>query len=95
MTTPAPERARICWEFAKDTVPPAFTVTRELDASALPPERMRLPALTMVAPVKVLTPASVKTPVVDFVRPAPPAKVPVTNPLWAKIVPEVTEKLPF
>ena len=52
------------------------SVTAEVSAMAVPPATCTVPALIVVAPVKVFAPDKVKMPVPAFVRPPVPLMMP-------------------
>ena len=76
------------------------SVTADVSAMAAPPESCRVPALIVVAPVKVLAPDRVKMPVPCFVNPPVPLMIPekivlVASPVVRMADPMVTLPAPL
>ena len=84
-----PDRAKVLMVSAvlTDRVAPEATLTAAVSASALPPESARVPAETVVAPVKVLVPESVVVPVPLCVKADPvPARMAETVPVLGEVL---------
>ncbi|BCD84059.1 hypothetical protein PSm6_04660 [Pseudomonas solani] len=90
VTEPAPERLPSASLPARARVAPAATDTLVLEASASPPLTVRVPALMVVAPLKVLPePERVRLPAPALVRAPLPAMtllmVAVSPAPWVKV----------
>jgi hypothetical protein len=85
-TEPSPAKVPTSSPALKFRAAPVFTVSATPFASALPPTKVRLPALTVVVPLKVFTPAKVNSAVPDFTNPPFPPNDPVNVAALASVI---------
>ena len=86
LTNPSPAKLAISSLALKFSAAPVFTVSTMLFASALPPTRVRLPALTVVVPLKVFTPDNVNSAVPAFTSPPLPPSAPANVAALARVI---------
>ena len=88
-TDPVPARLPISSALANRSVPAASIISAAVFAIAVPPAIVRMPALTVVVPVKVFTPASVSWPAPALLNP----NAPLTTPFKATALSTVSATL--